>query len=126
MTDAAVRTRIQVCIDCADDEQLAAFWARALDYRRHYIGGWQQVIDPAGVGPVVWFQPVPEPKVTKNRLHLDIWFADEPAAVARRDELVALGATAMNPGHDFWLMQDPEGNEFCLCWPVQASAGKSR
>jgi hypothetical protein len=30
----------------------------------------------------------------------------------------------MNPGHDFWLMQDPEGNEFCLCWPVLTSAEK--
>jgi 4a-hydroxytetrahydrobiopterin dehydratase len=125
MTDPVVRTRIQVCIDCADEERLAAFWARALDYQRHYIGGWQHVIDPTGAGPVVWFQPVPEPKVTKNRLHLDVWFADESAAVARRDELVALGGTAMRRAYDFWLMHDPEGNEFCLCWPVPAAAEES-
>jgi hypothetical protein len=113
VTDPAVRTRIQVCIDCTDDEALAEFWARALDYQRHFVGGWQHVIDPAGVGPVVWFQPVPETKVVKNRLHLDT----EGAAVLRRDDLVALGATTVRREVDFWLMNDPEGNEFCLCWP---------
>jgi hypothetical protein len=117
VTDPAVRTRIQVCIDCADAEALAQFWARALDYERHFIGGWQHAIDPAGAGPVVWFQPVPESKVVKNRLHLDLWFDTEGGAAQRRDELVALGATAVRREFDFYLMLDPEGNEFCLCWP---------
>ena len=118
MTDPSVRTRIQVCIDCADDEALAAFWARALGYEPHFTGGWHQVIDPRGAGPLVWFQPVPEPKSVKNRLHLDVWFDDQRAAVARRDELVGLGAVAVRSEVDFWLMHDPEGNEFCLCWPL--------
>jgi 4a-hydroxytetrahydrobiopterin dehydratase len=120
-----VRTRVQICIDCADDERLAPFWARALDYQRHFIGGWQQVTDPAGIGPVVWFQPVPEPKVVKNRVHLDVWFDDEAAAALRRDELVALGGTAVRREHDFWLMQNPERNEFCLCWAVPAQSAGS-
>ena len=117
MTDPA-RTRIRVCIDCTDDARLSEFWARALDYEQAEPGWFRKVFDPGGHGPVVWFQPVPETKVVKNRLHLDIWFADEPAAVAKRDELVSLGATAVRRGHDFWLMHDPEGNEFCLCWPA--------
>ena len=87
MTDPAVRTRVQICIDCADADG------------------------------VVWFQPVPETKVVKNRLHLDMWFDAEGGAVLRRDELVAVGATAVRREVDFWLMHDPEGNEFCLCWP---------
>jgi hypothetical protein len=91
--------------------------ARALDHERHYTGGWQHVIDPAGVGPVVWFQPVPKTKVVKNRLHLDLWFDTEGGATQRRDELVAVGATVVCREHDFWLMHDPDGNEFCLCWP---------
>lgn len=122
MTDPAVRTRIQVCIDCADDKALAEFWALALDYEHHFVGGWHQVIDPAGVGPVVWFQPVPEVKSVKNRLHLDVWFADEAAATVRRDALIAAGATAMRREIDFWLMHDPELNEFCLCWPLHGEA----
>ncbi|MCU1657640.1 MAG: pterin-4-alpha-carbinolamine dehydratase [Pseudonocardiales bacterium] len=118
MTDPNVRSRIQVCIDCADDQRLQAFWAAALDYQPHFVGGWRHVIDAAGAGPVVWFQPVPEPKVAKNRLHLDVWFGDDPAAAAKRDDLIDLGGTAVRREHDFWLMHDPEGNEFCLCWPV--------
>jgi 4a-hydroxytetrahydrobiopterin dehydratase len=117
MTDPAVRTRIQVCIDCTNDEALAKFWALALDYEPHFVGGWHQVVDPGESGPVVWFQPVPEPKAVKNRLHLDVWFADEAAATVRRDQLIDAGATAVRREHDFWLMHDPEGNEFCLCWP---------
>lgn len=41
MTDPAVRTRIQVCIDCSDDQAPAEFWAQALDYERHSVGGRQ-------------------------------------------------------------------------------------
>ncbi|PZS35697.1 MAG: hypothetical protein DLM58_03240 [Pseudonocardiales bacterium] len=115
MTDPEVRTRIQVCIDCADAEALAEFWARALTYERHFVGGWEHAIDPAGVGPVVWFQPVPETKAVKNRLHIDIWFDTKGAATRRRDELVDIGATAVRREHDFWLLLDPAGNEFCLC-----------
>jgi hypothetical protein len=122
VTDPAVRSRIQICIDCADDVLLAEFWARALDYEQHFIGGWRQVIDPAGAGPLVWFQPVPEGKVVKNRVHLDVWFPDEAAAAARRDELTAIGGTARSRAFDFYLMNDPEGNEFCLCWPVAAQS----
>jgi len=115
-------TAIEVCIDCADDERLWTFWAAVLDYEpvRRGGDGWRELHDPTGRGPVVWFQPVPEPKLTKNRLHLDVYFADEAAAVTRRDRLVELGGTAVSRHRDFWLMQDPEGNEFCLCWPLDA------
>ena len=83
--------------------------------------------DPDGVGPRLFFQKVPEGKTAKNRVHLDVRAApglkaEERMAVleARCSELVALGATRvqrhepdeMNFGHI--VMQDPEGNEFCL------------
>jgi hypothetical protein len=86
------------------------------------------LVDPDGVGPRVFFQQVPEPKTAKNRLHLDLRAApglageERMAALEREsDRLVALGAVrvhrvepdgAMNAGHI--VMNDPEGNEFCL------------
>ncbi len=86
------------------------------------------VEDPDGVGPRLFFQKVPEGKTAKNRLHLDVRAApglegDErmSALEADCDRLVALGATRvrrhepappMSAG--FIVMQDPEGNEFCL------------
>ena len=85
-------------------------------------------VDPDGVGPRLWFQKVPEGKTAKNRVHLDVRAApglqgeDRMTALeATCASLVALGATrvtrveadgVVNAGHI--VMQDPEGNEFCL------------
>ena len=85
-------------------------------------------VDPNGAGPRLFFQQVPEGKTAKNRLHLDVRAAPGLVGVERMaaleavgDRLVALGATRverhepappMSGGH--LVMQDPEGNEFCL------------
>ena len=84
-------------------------------------------VDPGGRGPRLFFQRVPEGKQAKNRVHLDVRAApglagaDRSAAhEAKAEELVALGARvvrrvppgALDAGHI--VMQDPEGNEFCL------------
>jgi catechol 2,3-dioxygenase-like lactoylglutathione lyase family enzyme len=83
--------------------------------------------DPDGAGPRLFFQKVPEGKSAKNRVHLDVRAApglagdDRMAALeAEAERLVALGATrvqrfdpgGMDAGHV--VLQDPEGNEFCL------------
>ena len=85
------------------------------------------VHDPSGGGPRLFFQQVPEGKAAKNRVHLDVRAApglegeDRLAALESECErLVGLGATRverhepspMSGGHI--IMQDPEGNEFCL------------
>jgi hypothetical protein len=85
------------------------------------------IVDPSGAGPRVFFQQVPEPKAGKNRLHLDVPASDgvgTPVAKklaqcqAKADELVALGATVVGAveemGSGWIVMQDPEGNEFCV------------
>ena len=85
------------------------------------------VVDPEGVGPRLFFQRVPEGKTAKNRVHLDVSCSggrQVPPAErrervdARAAELVARGARAIGPREgmgDYWVvMQDPEGNEFCL------------
>ncbi len=84
-------------------------------------------VDPRGRGPRLFFQKVPEHKQVKNRLHLDVRAApglagsDRTAALeAKAQELVALGAQVVRRFEasafdgDFIVMQDPEGNEFCL------------
>jgi hypothetical protein len=83
--------------------------------------------DPTGEGPRFFFQRVPEGKTAKNRMHLDIFAApgkratDEEIA-AEKERLVELGATVAVDYDDSWgpvrehhiVMQDPEGNEFCI------------
>ena len=102
-----------VTIDCRDAETLAKFWAQALD-GYSVDSEWAMVLK-SDSGPTIFFQAVPEPKQGKNRVHLDISVADCPTEVER---LKALGATVFQEmdegGYRWTIMQDPEGNEFCV------------
>jgi Glyoxalase-like domain len=85
------------------------------------------LVDPDGAGPRLFFQKVPEPKTAKNRMHLDLRAAVGVPSGGRADaleaecaRLVALGARRVRrmeaDGIDevCIVMQDPEGNEFCV------------
>jgi hypothetical protein len=85
------------------------------------------VIDPDGIGSRIFFQKVPEPKSAKNRVHLDVNAGGGRAVTAaeRRkrvdaevERLVGIGATRLRDKErlgEYWVvMQDPEGNEFCI------------
>jgi Glyoxalase-like domain len=111
--------------DCADQRAVARFWAEVLEYRVREqppdaAADEPVVIDPgAGQGPRIWFNRVPEPKVAKNRVHLDINM-DSPAEM---DRLQRLGARPLreiygDDGKLWWtIMADIEGNEFCAFPP---------
>jgi hypothetical protein len=137
---------IQVVFDCTDPARLAEFWADALGYQVQpppegfddwptflRSMGWQEdeldnasaVVDPEGAGPRIFFQRVPEPKVVKNRVHLDVNVGRSAAEGDGRakvdlevERLQGLGATRLRAGDEhgeYWVvMQDPEGNEFCV------------
>ena len=67
---------------------------------------------PGWGGPNMWFVRVPEPKSAKNRVHFDL---RAPGTIP--DEVVrlrGLGASVLREGDDLVVMQDPEGNEFCV------------
>lgn len=102
-----------ITIDCRDAEELARFWVQALE--GYMIDPEWAMVLKTEVGPTIFFQAVPEQKQAKNRVHLDISVADREAEVAR---LKGLGATVykeMDEGGYRWtIMQDPEGNEFCV------------
>ena len=115
---------IAVVLDCADPEGLARFWAQALGYRQQPLQEPYLMLLPAlrGAGPVLALQRVPEPKVGKNRMHLDIVVDDVEAEVNR---LEGLGARRLHDGVQSlgptrWVtMADPEDNEFCVCTGVE-------
>lgn len=109
-----------VAFDCDDVLKVANFWSAVLD-RPLDNGASAEFASIGGSDgqrhePAWYFEKVPEPKQAKNRLHLDLVDPD-PAAV---DKLVQLGATVIAkhtlPGanHRWTVMQDPEGNEFCI------------
>jgi len=88
-----------------------------------------RLIDPSGRAPGIWFQIVPEGKAGKNRLHLDLLVSGGRSVplAQRRERVVAkvasltqAGATVVRTNdtpeldHYAVLLQDPEGNEFCV------------
>ncbi|RKF25691.1 VOC family protein [Micromonospora globbae] len=142
---ASVR-QVQVTFDCAEPERVARFWCEVLGYvvppAPEGFATWEDFhrsqppeqrgssfacLDPTGVGPRLYFQSVPEGKVVKNRVHLDVrvgtgLVGEERVAALEAEcaRLVALGATrvrllrADGENESCLVMQDVEGNEFCL------------
>jgi hypothetical protein len=137
----------QVTFDCLDPARLAEFWAAALGYELdappegfatwpEALAAWgvpesewnsaSAVVDPAGNGPRVFLQRVPEPRSVKNRVHLDLRMSDVTAPLDTRrtqvreavPRLVELGASESHEVEkmgSYWVvMHDPEGNEFCV------------
>jgi hypothetical protein len=102
-------------------------WAVANDLPREDWDNYASRVDPDGAGPRLFFQRVPEPKTAKNRVHLDLAVSggrDTPIEDRRRriadavERAVAAGATRVKAydeaGQHWVVLQDPEGNEFCL------------
>jgi hypothetical protein len=145
----------QLTIDSNDPARMARFWGPLLGYVPQAppdgFGSWlayyqsvvpeenlvgdpddyvDRLVDPAGGGPRIWFQPVPEKKTVKTRFHFDVYVADRSAPMAeivatvdaKVAELVALGATVDHRNRIDTdtlqryavVMHDPEGNEFCV------------
>ena len=121
-----------IVFDCHRPSALARFWAGALD--RYDVAPYDDaeierlrgmgiddieddpnvLVEAPGVEPRIFFQLVPESKVVKNRVHVDLRCDDIDAESAR---LVALGARVLSPTGptvDWVVLADPEGNEFCL------------
>ncbi|MEU5178978.1 VOC family protein [Streptomyces longwoodensis] len=138
--------KVQVTFDCAEPERVGRFWCEVLGYvppsppegfptwdaynaslPPEERGASFSCSDPTGVGPRLYFQRVPEGKVVKNRVHLDVrvgtgLVGDERLAALEAEgaRLEALGATrfqlllADEDNESCLVMQDVEGNEFCL------------
>jgi hypothetical protein len=132
----------QVVVDCAHPHRLADWWAEAIGWQveptdetfiRRMVAEGQATEEDTTVhnGVLVWrvgaairdgdrrilFQVVPEPKSTKNRVHLDVRVGKDNVE-AEAERLTVHGATFLHRGQQgpfAWItMADPEGNEFCL------------
>jgi catechol-2,3-dioxygenase len=105
-----------IVVDCADPERLAAFWSAVLGYRVFDRDETGVAIRGARTSPDLLFLRVPERKAAKNRIHFDVCPTDRDQA-AELDRLLGLGARRSERivGSGSWVvLEDPEGNEFCL------------
>lgn len=100
--------------DTSDALVAAKFWAAVLGSEVDEDSTADKAfVEPAAWGgPTIWFQRVPEIKAAKNRLHLDLRAPGAVLDEVRR--LEALGATVLTLRTDLVVMQDPDGNEFCV------------
>jgi hypothetical protein len=136
-------SRVDLTLDCSKPAALAEFWKAAAGYvdepapapftsRQEWLAQYEDEFDdgmdaawlhdPSGVAPRLSLLQVPEPKIAKNRLHLDLRVSGQGTPDQRwsriSDEVTRLGALGAVvllefAGHHV-VMADPEGNEFCV------------
>jgi hypothetical protein len=107
--------RFEICVDCTDRGRVRPWWQVALEWREvPSPGGEVELEDPAS-GTRLWFQEVPEAKILKNRVHLDVYLPQAEVA-GKQARLTELGGSVLARHDNFVVVADPEGNELCLCW----------
>lgn len=113
---------LNVTFDCRDAQLVAEFWSAVTGYALEHVPdpGNPYWVASSGEGelPRMVFVTVPEPKVVKNRVHLDL-LPGENGQAREVDRLLGLGATLVDDRRDLipggWVvLADPEGNEFCV------------
>ena len=124
----------EIVVDCHDPVAQAAFWAAALDYQvvrteqgQVEVAPWEreppdmaEQVRQAPAVPTLVFVAVPEAKMVKNRLHLDLRPVDR-SHEAEVERLIGLGARRADVGQGevpWVVLADPEGNEFCVLGPL--------
>lgn len=105
-----------IVFDCANPERLARFWGELLGVGVAYSDATWVALERTPEGGRLAFQPVPESKAVKNRVHVDLLVDDLAAPTAAA---VAIGATVVGvvvaeANGSYQVLHDPEGNEFCL------------
>lgn len=111
----------EIVVDSADPVALGQWWSKVLGWplnveEEHGIA-WTSATGDHGSRPMITFVPVPDAKLVKNRVHLDV----SPHGCDQDEELerlLGLGATRADVGQGpdvrWVVLEDPEGNEFCL------------
>lgn len=108
-------TEIELALDTADVAALGPFWAALLTGSRDSVDG-DDVADPSGRVPLLWFQHTDAHETPRQRFHIDLWVPHDQAE-ERIAAAVAAGGRVVDDGHapSFVVLADPEGNKACVC-----------
>ncbi len=103
---------VEFAIDTMDADQIRPFWAAVLGYTERH----GSLVDPANMGPSLWFQQMDEPRTERNRFHLDVSVPHDQAE-ARVGAAIEAGGTLVSDerARAFWVLADADGNEACVC-----------
>ena len=107
--DPAAVQSVQLTMDALVTADVRPFWRAVLGYQE--VGD-EDLLDPRGRGPSIWFQPMDAPRPQRNRVHVDV-FVPHDAAEARVAAALAAGGRLVDGSHapDWWTLADAEGNE---------------
>ena len=111
---------LEIAIDALDIPAVAPFWAAVMGYDASD----DEVTDPAGIGPAIWFQQMDEPRPQRNRIHFDITVPHDQAE-ARIAAAIAAGGHLVSDDRApaFTIQADAEGNEVCVCtWEARRNS----
>jgi 4a-hydroxytetrahydrobiopterin dehydratase len=119
ISEPSVAQALEVAIDAMDIEAVRPFWKAILDYEdapARPDGRVVAIVDPFRIAPAFWFQQMNEPRVQRNRIHIDVTVPHDVAEV-RIAAALAAGGTLVSDrrARAFWILADPEGNEACIC-----------
>jgi 4a-hydroxytetrahydrobiopterin dehydratase len=113
--DPAVPALLELALDTADIAAVGPFWAALLTGRADAVDG-DDVVDPTGQLPLLWFQHTDTHEIPRQRFHLDVWVPHDTAE-QRIAAAVAAGGRVVDDsnGPSFVVLADAEGNRACVC-----------
>ncbi len=108
-------TQLELALDTADLAAAGPFWAAVLTGTADSVMG-DDVVDPSGRVPLLWFQHTDAHETPRQRFHVDLWVPHD-AAKARIAAAVAAGGRVVDDREapSFVVLADPEGNKVCVC-----------
>lgn len=117
--DPSAPTVVELALDTADAAGIGPFWAALLTGDAGAVDG-DDVVDPTGRVPLLWFQHTDAHETPRQRFHLDVWVPHD-AADARIAAAVAAGGTVVDDAAapSFTVLTDAEGNRACVCTALE-------
>jgi 4a-hydroxytetrahydrobiopterin dehydratase len=108
-------TELEMALDTADLAAVGPFWAALLTGSRDSLDG-DDVVDPGGRTPLLWFQHTDAHDTPRQRFHVDVWVPHDLAG-ERIAAAVAAGGRVVDEANapSFVVLADPEGNKACVC-----------
>ena len=105
----------ELALDAADHDAIKPFWRAVLGYDQNPSAG-DEINDPAGAQPTLWFQGTEPHDEPRQRFHLDVWVPHDVAEQRLADALAA-GGTMVSDAQapSYWVLADADGNKACIC-----------
>lgn len=114
---------LEIGLDTADMARIKPFWKAVLGLADS--GNDDDLVDPHGAVPSLWFQPTEPHDEPRQRFHLDITVPHDQVD-ARLAAALAAGGTLVTDAYapSFWVLADADGNKVCICtWQDRDGAG---